>query len=86
MEGQGTSSKNGQEKIVFISYASEDYDEARRLYEELKNANLDPWLDKESLLPGQDREIEIKKAIKNSTYLRLKCCATLQASCIVQQE
>lgn len=52
---------------MFISYAREDFDAAKRLYNDLKIAGLNPWLDKESLLPGQQWEVEIRKAIKNST-------------------
>jgi hypothetical protein len=57
-----------EERTVFISYAREDFDAARILYDDLRAAGLIPWLDKESLLPGQQWEIEIKKAIENSTY------------------
>lgn len=53
---------------VFISYAHEDVDNARRLYRDLRNAGLNPWLDEESLSPGQRWEPEIKEAIKNSRY------------------
>jgi hypothetical protein len=59
---------NDHNKIVFISYAHEDHEPARRLYSELKDKGLEPWLDKESLLPGQIWRDEIKKAIKNSRY------------------
>ncbi|MFZ0513789.1 MAG: toll/interleukin-1 receptor domain-containing protein [Candidatus Nitrosopolaris sp.] len=57
-----------EQNTVFLSYAREDSDAAKRLYEDLKNDGLSPWLDKESLLPGQNWEIEIRKAIKNSRY------------------
>jgi hypothetical protein len=67
-EGEGPPSKKSQENTVFISYAREDSNAAKRLYEDLKKANLNPWLDKESILPGQNWENEIRKAIKNSTY------------------
>lgn len=33
---------------IFISYAREDVEAARRLYRDLKNAELNPWLDEES--------------------------------------
>jgi hypothetical protein len=68
LEAQGTSSKNGQENTVFISYAEEDSKSAKRLYDDLKRTNLTPWLDKESILLGQNWENEIGKAIKNSRY------------------
>ena len=38
---------------VFISYAREDFPAAKRIYDELRRAGVEPWLDKESLLPGQ---------------------------------
>jgi TIR domain len=51
---------------VFISYAREDINAAQRLYNELKNAGLVPWMDKYSILPGQNWDIEIKKAITSA--------------------
>lgn len=54
---------------VFISYAREDYETALKLYSDLSSkSELKPWLDKKDLLPGQNWDIEIKKAIKNSRY------------------
>ena len=54
--------------IVFISYAREDAELARRLYQDLRKAGLNPWLDEESILPGQDWENEIRTAIRSSRY------------------
>ena len=53
---------------IFVSYAREDEQAARRLYNDLKNSNLpiEPWLDKEEILPGQDWKREIRKAINES--------------------
>jgi hypothetical protein len=72
LEGQGPSSTNNstneQTNMVFISYAREDYVAAGRLYEDLKRAGLTPWLDKESLIAGQNWKIAIKNAIKKSRY------------------
>lgn len=53
---------------VFISYAREDREAARRLFKDLKSYNVIPWLDEESLLPGQRWKEEIRKAIKRSSY------------------
>jgi hypothetical protein len=65
-----SSSLTDQPKRVFISYARQDYDAASRLYEDLRaKTNLKLWLDKKDLLPGQDWNVEIRKAIKNSRYL-----------------
>jgi hypothetical protein len=53
---------------VFISYAREDTEVANRLYNDLKMAGLEPWLDTQSLLAGQNWKVAIKDAIKNSRY------------------
>ena len=68
LEGERPSPNKSQENTVFISYAREDSYAAKRLWKDLKDAGLNPWLDKESLLPGQQWELEIRKAIKNSAY------------------
>jgi hypothetical protein len=53
---------------IFISYAHEDESSARRLYEDLKRAGAEPWLDKENLLPGQGWKMAIESAIEKSDY------------------
>jgi hypothetical protein len=59
---------NDKNKRIFVSYAHEDREAAWRIYSELKQRGLEPWMDKESLLPGQVWRDEISKAIKNSSY------------------
>ena len=54
---------------VFICYAREDRQIARQLYADLKRAGVEPWLDCESLLPGQYWENEINRAIRESSYV-----------------
>ena len=49
---------------VFIYHASADKIAVRELYQRLTKDGVDAWLDKEKLLPGQDWELEIRKAIK----------------------
>ena len=51
---------------IFISYAREDANIAMRLYNDLENAGAKPWIDSEKLLPGQNWELSIKKAIRSS--------------------
>ena len=54
---------------IFLSYAHEDFETAKKVYEVLNSyPSFDVWFDKESLLPGQKWEMEIKNAIKNSRY------------------
>ncbi len=60
--------KDPAKTIVFISYASEDFEYAERLYNELKKAGFNPWLDKKELLPGQNWEYELEIAIRKSRY------------------
>lgn len=54
---------------IFISYAHEDIETAKRLYFDLKRLNVDSWLDKEDLLPGQDWENTIHRVIKESSHV-----------------
>jgi len=54
---------------IFISYAREDLGMAKRLYSDLKQTGVIPWLDTEDLLPGQNWELAIKQAIKDSSYV-----------------
>jgi hypothetical protein len=53
---------------VFISYAHPDVELAQKLYYNLQESGHNPWLDSESLLPGKNWKIEIRKAIKESHY------------------
>jgi TIR domain/Deacetylase PdaC/Protein of unknown function (DUF3298) len=56
---------------VFISYAKEDFRFAQHLSENLKLNNYAPWLDKEKILAGQNWDIEIKKALRQSDFIIL---------------
>ena len=56
---------------IFISYSRLDLSAASELYAGLKEWGLDVWFDEESLLPGQDWEVEIKKAIEESDFVAL---------------
>lgn len=57
---------------VFISYAREDYASAKKLFDYLKQLNdIEPWLDKESLLPGMDWKHEIMVALRESRFVVL---------------
>ncbi len=59
---------NPKNKKVFISYAREDANSAKKLYKDLSDAGLEPWLDLESLLPGQRWKSVISDAIRKSSY------------------
>jgi hypothetical protein len=50
---------------VFLCHASEDKPAVRQLYRQLLAVDwIDPWLDEEKLLPGQDWNLEIEKAVE----------------------
>lgn len=53
---------------IFISYAKEDFEKAKKIYEILRDKKFRPWIDEVDLLPGQNWEFEIKKAIKECDY------------------
>jgi len=51
---------------VFLCHASADKPAVRELYLRLTKDGVDAWLDKEKLLPGQDWELEIRKAVREA--------------------
>lgn len=53
---------------IFISYAREDRVSALRLYDRLKSAGADPWMDEKDLRGGQDWRAAIQRAIAESRY------------------
>src|SRR5512143_2058877 len=60
----GTSPMPEPRKLrVFLCHASQDKPIVRELYQRLLAEGwIDPWLDEEKLLPGQDWDLEIEKA------------------------
>jgi len=52
---------------VFLCHASQDKPVVRELYKRLAAETwIEPWLDEENLLPGQDFDVEIYKAIRDA--------------------
>src|SRR6266498_5179017 len=52
---------------VFLCHASEDKPSVRKLYNLLAAENwIEPWIDEENLLPGQDFDLEILKATREA--------------------
>lgn len=55
---------------VFISYASQDIESVRTLYRKLRREpGLDLWFDKESLIPADNWQFEIKRAILSADMI-----------------
>jgi hypothetical protein len=60
---------------VFLCHASEDKPAVRTLYQRLKAAGFRPWLDEEDLIPGQDWDREIRRAVRAAQVV-LVCLST----------
>ncbi len=64
-------SKNINEKIrhIFISYRNIDYDlGVARIVDSLQKGGISVWIDRNSLLPGEDWQIKIQRAIEDGMY------------------
>jgi TIR domain-containing protein len=48
---------------LFLSYASEDLEQAQEVADTLSRSRHDVWLDIQQLLPGQDWDLEVRQAI-----------------------
>lgn len=57
------------EMKVFISYSKEDKDIAEKIYNDINNSGIKPWMDIKDILPGQERKSVIAQSIKDSSYL-----------------
>lgn len=66
-----TSTMKPESLRVFLSHAREDNPTVRQLSNRLKNDGFEPWLDEERILPGQNWEIEIEKALRTSDVILL---------------
>lgn len=64
--------KTQQENLIipkqrlFLSYAKEDTARVREIYDLLQAEGFSPWLDIVDLIPGQDWDSEIRKAIQGA--------------------
>ena len=76
-----------KQRTVFISYAREDSDWAARLVNELQARGIKTWFDRENLLPGQDWDMELGKAIEECRYfLALLSHHSVNKQGVVQRE
>jgi hypothetical protein len=77
----GSGPPAGEQKAlrVFLCHASGDKAQVRDLYKSLKRDRFEPWLDEEDLVPGQDWEAEIRKAVRSSRVV-LVCLSSHAAN------
>jgi hypothetical protein len=82
-----SSTENPPKPKIFLCHAHEDQDAAQELFNRLKDFGYDPWMDKECLLPGQNWDFEIRKAIKNTDFfLVLLSARSVEKRGYVQKE
>lgn len=55
--------------LIFLSYASPDYERVHEYYQSLLSQGFDPWLDKERLVAGQNWNFEIQRALGRATII-----------------
>lgn len=69
MERAKALNENRSDIQVFICYAREDIELAKRLYEDLERAGVSPWLDTKDLKAGEKWKIIIPKMMEKSSYV-----------------
>jgi CheY-like chemotaxis protein len=67
LQAQSSSSSTHPHTLrIFLCHASDDKPQVRELYQKLRTDQFKPWLDEEDLLPGQDWQREMPKAIRSA--------------------
>ncbi len=72
---------------IFLSYAKEDEQQVKEIYQRLADAGFAPWMESEDYLPGERREEAIKRAINRSDFI-LVCVSghTASGKSLLQRE
>jgi hypothetical protein len=60
---------------TFLCHSSQDKEQIRRIYRDLKKAGMMPWLDEEHILPGQPWEETLKDAVRTADVV-LTCLSS----------
>lgn len=58
--------KSGRTLRIFLCHSSGDKQKVRALHKRLRSDGFDPWLDEDKILPGQDWNQQIIRAVRNS--------------------
>jgi hypothetical protein len=56
-------------KKIFISYAREDREKVESLYEQLKSAGFEPWMDIRSIRGGEEWKSAIQQAVEEADFI-----------------
>jgi predicted nucleotide-binding protein len=73
-------------KQVFISYSQKDSNTAKQIYHELREHDLNIWIDVEQIAPGDHIASEISKGLTASDYYVLLISENSKVSRWVQRE
>lgn len=79
-------STKGTAPLVFLCHASEDKAAVRSYAVRLTDAGFAIWLDEEQLLPGQEWDVEIRKAIERSNAVIVFLSPKSQKRGYIQKE
>ncbi len=79
MSVENTGQQESELLRAFLCHASEDKEAVRELYARLCTDGFAPWLDEEDLLPGQDWELEVRKAVRGADVV-LVCLSSKAVS------
>ncbi len=71
-----TAETSHKKPLIFLCHAKEDSNAVRNLYSRLKKAGFNPWMDEADILPGQNWDYEIRKAIKRTDFV-LVCLSNI---------
>ena len=71
---------------VFVSYSRRDNQIVREIVDGLKVYGINVWLDVENLLPGQQWEVQIRKALENASGLLVFVSSASMESDFVRAE
>ena len=68
MRNPAENSPPGETPRIFISYAREDSRYALMLFDRFRRAGWQPWLDRKSMLPGENWRQKIAEAVRQSNF------------------
>ena len=75
-----------ESRQVFLIYAREDLEAARRLAAELRDNGFNPWLDVDEITPGQVWQRAVMRALEESTVALVLVSEHLGKKGFVQEE
>lgn len=75
---KNTDGHTGEPFRVFLAYAHSDMPAVVSLYQRLQESGMDPWIDRQKILPGMEWKEEIQKAVMTANAILV--CLSAQSS------